>query len=136
MKILLSQHQLLLLENESKKSYPVESCALLFGTKIGGLATVNKIVVAPNMLKSNFRFEADPSVVYRAFVESEKEKLDLVAIFHSHPAPAAPSNIDLYNMKFWGETIWLIFSSTDKVFKAYHVESGKISEIPIETLES
>lgn len=120
-----------LLKQETKKVQPIEACALLFGKLSNGEAVAEKIVFAPNKLQSTVRFEIDPETVATAFAEAEKKGLDFVGFFHSHPAPAAPSSIDLEGMRLWGDVIWLILSSTDSKLSAYQLTDDMVKEATI-----
>lgn len=120
-----------LLKQEAKKVHPVEACAMLFGKLSQNEAAVEKVEVAPNELQSTVRFEIDPVKVAAAFTEAEDEGLDFIGLFHSHPAPAAPSPIDLKYMKLWGDALWLILSSTDGNLAAYQLSDGTVKEATI-----
>jgi proteasome lid subunit RPN8/RPN11 len=120
-----------LLRQEAEKVHPVEACALLFGKLSRNEAVVEKVEFAPNKLQSTVRFEVDPGNVAAAITEAEKEGLDFVGLFHSHPAPAAPSPIDLKYMKLWGDALWLILSSIDGNLAAYQLSDGKVKEATI-----
>jgi len=117
-----------LLKQEAKKVHPVEACAMLFGKLSQNDAVVEKVEFAPNELRSTVRFEIDPVKVAAAFTEAEDEGLDFIGLFHSHPAPAAPSPIDLKYMKLWGDALWLILSSTDGNLAAYQLKDDKVKE--------
>ena len=117
-----------LLKQEAKKVHPVEACAMLFGKLSQNEAVVEKVEFAPNELRSTVRFEIDPVKVAAAFTEAEDEGLDFIGLFHSHPAPAAPSPIDLKYMKLWGDALWLILSSTDGNLAAYQLKDDKVKE--------
>jgi len=110
---------------------PVEACAMLFGKLSSGEAVVEKVVFATNRLMSSVRFEIDPEKVAVAFTEAEEENLEFVGLFHSHPAPAAPSSIDLKSMRLWGDAIWLILSSTDGKLAAYQLMDDTVKEATI-----
>jgi len=131
----LTGEQLRLLRAEAKRSHPVEACALLFGKQDEGRAMVTKVVVAPNRLKSPMRFEMDPQLVYAAFEGADKEGLQFVGLFHSHPAPAVPSSVDLKYMELWGDAIWLILSSTEDRAAAFQLTAKKIHEVTINLKE-
>jgi proteasome lid subunit RPN8/RPN11 len=120
-----------LLKEEARKVHPIEACAMLFGKLTQKEAVVKRVVVASNKLKSAVRFEIDPETFVNAFTEAEKEGLDFIGLFHSHPAPAKPSSIDLKYMKLWGDALWLILSSTDGSLAAYQVKNGKVREITV-----
>jgi proteasome lid subunit RPN8/RPN11 len=117
-----------LLKREAKKVHPIEACAMLFGKMSQNEAAVEKVEVAPNELQSTVRFEIDPAKVAAAFTEAEEEGLDFIGLFHSHPAPAAPSPIDIKFMKLWGDALWLILSSTDGKLAAYQLTDGTVKE--------
>lgn len=127
----LRSQQLHLLRGEARKSYPVEACALLFGRVIGDEAIVTKVVVAPNLLRSTVRFEMDPQTVFNAFEEAEREGLRFIGLFHSHPAPARPSGVDLQYMRLWGEAVWLIMSSINGDIAAFQMTDDKVNEITL-----
>jgi proteasome lid subunit RPN8/RPN11 len=117
-----------LLKQEAEKVHPVEACALLFGKLSQNEAVVEKVEVAPNELQSTVRFEVDPEKVAAAITEAEEEGLDFIGLFHSHPAPAAPSPIDLKYMKLWGDALWLILSSIDGNLAAYQLIDDTVKE--------
>ena len=120
-----------LLEQEAKKMHPIEACAMLFGKLSKDEAVVEKVEVAPNKLQSNVRFEIDPMKVVAAFTEADRKGLEFIGLFHSHPAPAAPSPIDLKFMKLWGDALWLILSSTEGNLAAYQIKDDKVKEVTI-----
>ena len=127
----LKSHHIDLLKQETENVHPVEACALLFGKYSQNMATVTKIDVASNRLKSTVKFEIDPTKVVVAFTAAEEEGLDFIGLFHSHPAPASPSSIDLKFMRLWGATLWLILSSTDGNLAAYQLENDQLKEATI-----
>jgi proteasome lid subunit RPN8/RPN11 len=124
-------HHLDLLRQEARKVYPIEACAILFGKLSQTEASVEKVEVAPNKLRSNTRFEIDPMRVVAAFKKAEEEGLDFIGLFHSHPAPAVPSPVDLQFMKLWGDAFWLILSSTEGELAAYQIVNDKVTEATI-----
>lgn len=134
MLILQLQHRHVdLLKQEAKKMYPIEACAMLFGKLSTNEASVEKIEVTPNKLRSTVRFEIDPMRVVAAFNEAEGEGLEFIGLFHSHPAPPEPSSIDLKFMKLWGDALWLILSSTEGRLAAYQIKDDEIMEVTIRT---
>lgn len=123
-----------LLREEARKVHPVEACAILFGEITSQRAVVRKVMVARNKLQSTERFEIDPVTVVEALEKAEKEGLEFLGLFHSHPAPANPSAVDLKFMKLWGEAIWLILSSIDQSLAAFQLKGRSLKQIQI-TLE-
>lgn len=104
---------------------------MLFGKLTRKEAFVKRVEVAPNKLQSTLRFEIDPETFASAFTEADKKGLDFIGLFHSHPAPAKPSLIDLKYMKLWSSAIWLISSSSNGSLAAYQMRNGKVKEIAI-----
>ena len=127
----LQRHHVDLLKQEARKVHPVEVCAMLFGKLSQNEAVVEKVEVALNELQSIVRFEIDPVKVAAVFTEADEKGLDFIGLFHSHPAPAAPSPIDLKYMKLWGDALWLILSSTDGNLAAYQLTDDTVKEATI-----
>jgi [CysO sulfur-carrier protein]-S-L-cysteine hydrolase len=120
-----------LLKQEAQRVFPVEACAILFGRLSENEAVVEKVEIAQNRLRSSTRFEVDPSKVARSIVEAEKEGLEFVGLFHSHPAPAVPSEIDRKFMRLWDDTVWLILSSTENRLDAFQLVDEKMRQVAI-----
>jgi proteasome lid subunit RPN8/RPN11 len=121
-----------LLKQETEKVQPIEACALLFGKMSSDEAVVAKIELATNKLQSPVKFQIDPEKVVAAFTEAEKKGLEFIGLFHSHPAPAAPSSIDLEGMKLWGDALWLILSLTDGELAAYQLVDDSVEEATLQ----
>ena len=131
----LTRRQLTCLENEAKKASPIEACGLLFGKVTQKEATVERIVTTPNIMKSTTRFEIDSKAFYDAFIEADKDGLLFLGFFHSHPAPATPSSVDLTFMRLWEEAVWIIFSLTENKFAAFEMKKGKAYALVLKTEE-
>jgi proteasome lid subunit RPN8/RPN11 len=131
----ITTQQLAFLKEAAQKAHPVEACALLFGKLTNKEAGVERIIVTRNVLASPVRFEIDPVAFYDAFKEAEKDGLEFVGFFHSHPAPARPSNIDLHFMQLWGYVVWLIFSSIDNNFGAFQIKNSEVHALTLESNE-
>lgn len=133
MSVRIANRQLALLEREARKKHPVEACALLFGKLAEKEAVVERVAVTPNVLESTVRFEIDSKVFYDAFTKANKDDLDFVGFFHSHPAPAEPSSVDLQFMRLWGDAVWLIFSSIEHRLAAFQMRNGKVCTLTLRT---
>jgi len=118
--------QLTLLKKEARDSQPTEACALLFGRIGEREVAVERVVMTANVLKSPVRFEIDSEAFYTAFTEAVRDGLEFVGFFHSHPAPATPSSVDLEFMRLWEAAVWLIFSLTDDTFAAFQMKKGRV----------
>jgi proteasome lid subunit RPN8/RPN11 len=121
-----------LLNQEAEKVQPIEACALLFGKIYHDEAVVKKVDFAQNKLQSPVKFQIDPEKVAAAFTEALKESLEFIGVFHSHPAPAEPSSIDLEGMKLWGDALWLILSLIDDELAAYQLMDDSVEEATVQ----
>lgn len=121
----ITHQQLKKLEKEAHNIYPIEACALLFGAVKPKEASVKKVVVTPNVLRSTTRFEIDTKAFFEAFTEADKNNMVFLGFFHSHPTEPTPSNVDLHFMQLWGDAIWLILSSSERRFAAFQMKNGK-----------
>lgn len=121
----ISRQQLKHLEKEARNIDPIEACALLFGTIEPREASVKKVVVTQNVLRSTIRFEIDTKAFFEAFTEADRDGMVFLGFFHSHPTEAKPSSVDLHFMRLWGDAIWLILSSGERRFAAFQMKNGK-----------
>lgn len=130
----LSTQQLRRLRVEARKVHPIEACALLFGKTNREKAVLESVIITPNVLKSTVRFEIDPKTFYDAFTQAQKDGFEFIGLFHSHPAPAYPSGVDLDFMRLWGNAIWLIMSSIDSNFAAFQISKGKVKRVTLKRI--
>lgn len=110
---------------------PEEGCGLLGGTP--GEARV--VIPVENELHSPVRFRMRAMDQLRAFQQLENSGLELVGIFHSHPAgPEAPSATDVAEFYYPG-VIAVICARAGGgwAVRAFSIEAGAVREIPIET---
>jgi len=119
-----------ILTDETKKVFPVEACALLFGRVAEKEIVLEKVVPTPNILNSADEFKFDGEEVGAALEESEPK---LRGFFHSHPAPAVPSSKDIKYMKPWGEDyVWVILSTLKYGgIGAYRIRNGQPERVTI-----
>jgi len=127
----LTKRQVSSLIEESKRKYPVESCGLLFGWITREEAVVKKIVTTQNILKSTTEFQINPEEFVNHVSIAEREGLQLIGFYHSHPAAPKPSVINVKYMKLWPESVWLIISSIDYSRGAYRVVNKKFEKINV-----
>jgi proteasome lid subunit RPN8/RPN11 len=56
--------------------------------------------------------------------------MEIVGIYHSHPARPIPSKVDLGYMK-WSAPVWLIVSSLNWKYGAYRLQDGSPVEVEV-----
>lgn len=106
-----------------------EKVALLLGAKSGEDLIVSAVFRVDNVKESPVEFEGDPWQLVVAHKAAEKYGLDVIAVFHTHPAcPAAPSPSDLEGMKRWPYP-WLIACPGE--LRAWTVSGGGATEIEV-----
>ena len=118
MEISLAPTQIEQLTRLARSSLPNESCAFLLGKN----DRVVEILAMQNADQSAISFSIEPQDVLRAYDVAESKKLQVIGIFHSHPARPAPSNTDKKFMEI-NPVVWLIYSTTEQEFKAYFYDS-------------
>ena len=121
MEISLTAGQLEQLASIAKAAIPNESCAFL----IGNNGTVIEILPMRNADESQVSFSIEPQEVLHAYDLAESKRLQVVGIFHSHPARPAPSGTDRRFMEI-NPVVWLIYSTTEHTFKAYVYENDVV----------
>ena len=119
--------------DHAKREWPLECCGILGGKK----ETVVKAFELSNMEKSSTRYLMSPQEQLRVFEELEKESIDMIAIYHSHPHTIPfPSETDV-KMAFYPEVSSIIISLQERdnpVVKAFRIEKEAIRVEEIEVL--
>src|SRR5687768_8812979 len=88
----LTKEQLLYITDHVHVHEPLEACGLLAGKN----SRVEKVIAVRNQAQSPVRYMMDPIEQLTAFQWIESQGLDLLGIFHSHPAgPEVVSPIDI-----------------------------------------
>jgi [CysO sulfur-carrier protein]-S-L-cysteine hydrolase len=126
--IFLTAAQLTKLMEVAKDALPNESCAFLLGHN----DRVAKILPMRNIDQSPVTFSIEPTDLIYAYNLAESKGMDVIAIFHSHPAKAWPSSTDMKFMEI-NPVIWVIYSTTQNQLKAfvYDDDDDFIKEIDI-----
>ena len=128
--IVLAQKEKDKLVTHAISEQPSESCAMLFGKKVGDNWNVKEVFLTQNIDDSQTNFTISPEELLKGYQIAEKNKLEVVGIFHSHPnSDAIPSSTDKKFMQN-NPVPWIIFSGVNNDLKAYLLDSDAI-EIPI-----
>ncbi len=111
-----------------QENAPIEACGLLAGKG----DTVEKVLVVRNQAQSPVRFVMDPYEQLDAFEWMDARALDLLGIFHSHPAgPETVSATDIAEAAY--DTVQIIWSRSDGDWKArgFWIENGQVINVPL-----
>jgi proteasome lid subunit RPN8/RPN11 len=112
-----------------EQNAPLESCGLLAGKN----DQVGKVIFVRNQAQSPARFVMDPYEQLKAFDWIESNGLDLLGIFHSHPAgPETASVTDISEAAY--EVVHLIWSRNQNRWKVrgFWIENGSVTEVPLQ----
>ena len=118
-KLRMTSAQLNILSRMAENSLPNESCAFLLGHS--SESQVLEIMPLTNADLSPYSFSVEPKALLDAYDRAEKQGLQVIGIFHSHPCRPSPSETDLQFMEI-NPVVWLIYSSTEKKFAAFIFE--------------
>ncbi len=125
--IFLTAAQLAKLVEVAKDALPNESCAFLLGHN----DRVAEILPMRNIDDSPVTFSIEPTELIYAYNLAESKGMEVIAIFHSHPAKAWPSSIDIRFMEI-NPVVWVIYSTTESQLKAFVYDDHEfIREIDI-----
>jgi proteasome lid subunit RPN8/RPN11 len=118
----------------AKKESPLECCGILGGKG----KTVGRVFELQNSEKSAIRYSISPQEQMRVFEEMEKESMEMIAIYHSHPYNAIPfpSETDV-KMALYPEVSSIIISLKEEnnpMVKAFSIREEVIYLEEIEVI--
>jgi proteasome lid subunit RPN8/RPN11 len=94
---------------------PNECCGLLAGVIVEGIGRVVRQLPLVNAAASPTLYESEPRSMFEAIRAMMREKLDVVAVYHSHPtSPPVPSKTDLAR-NYSEDVVNLIVSLADEL---------------------
>lgn len=112
---------------------PLEACGLLAGKD----DWAREVFLITNQAQSPVRFRMDPVEQLDAFNRMESRGLDLLGIFHSHPAgPETVSPTDIAEAAY--PVVQLIWSRPNGIWKArgFWIENGQTTEVKLQLIRS
>lgn len=125
--ISLTAAQIRQLTEIAKEALPNESCAFLLGHN----DKVVKILPMRNSDESPVTFSIEPTELLHAYNLAESKGMQVIAIFHSHPAKPWPSSTDIKFMEI-NPVVWVIYSTTESRLKAFvYDDDDFVKEIDI-----
>jgi proteasome lid subunit RPN8/RPN11 len=108
---------------EAKNHAPIECCGYLAG--VG--QKITRAYPLKNMDQSSVHFSFDPGEQFAAIKKIRKEKLKVLAVYHSHPeTPARPSEEDI-RLAFDSEISYVIVSLCEEreVVRSFQIHNGQ-----------
>ena len=121
-------YQIMLASTQAE--YPLEACGLLAGQD----DCVSEIYLIENSMHSPTAFEMDAGQQLQAMLDIEVQGLEMLAVYHSHPAGSAtPSETDIAQA-YYPELAQLIISLTDRsnpTVRAFTIVNKHVSELEL-----
>lgn len=122
-------HQIVL---DVKAQTPQEACGLLFGTEY----TIRRVHPIANTASDPVNhFLLNPQEMLRTLYQAERENLELVGIYHSHPAsPPLPSQEDIQvaRLHYPGLTHLILSLQDNRVsYTAWHIATDSVERVPV-----
>jgi len=108
---------------------PNEACGYLAGS--GGEASL--AIPMRNADASPEHYSFDPAEQFAAVKQARTSGLDLIAVYHSHPA--TPARMSEEDIRLANDTtvVYLIYSIAQGTLKGFRVSRDKVvSEVPVE----
>lgn len=112
---------------------PEEACGLLSGRNEAGVYRVTAVIPVANELRSPVRYRMEPQAQIDAFNQIDAQGLELVGIYHSHPAgPPNPSPTDIAEA-YYPETVYLIWSALADGWgcRAFLIQDRQVTPVKI-----
>ncbi len=111
---------------------PLEACGYLAGED----DIVTRHFPMTNMDQSETHFSFDPEEQFRVLKSSRANRLDLIAVYHSHPAtPARPSAEDIRLAYDPGISYVIIsLANNQKTIKSFKINNDLVTSEPIEII--
>lgn len=111
---------------------PREACGLLAGRN----ARVAKVLRVTNQAQSETRYVMEPIEQLRAFEWIEANELELLGIYHSHPAgPSTPSPTDIAEARYPVVHVILSPAKGDWQARGFWIEDEKFEEVDLTAAE-
>ncbi len=132
MHLALTRSQLDDMRTHIQACVPLEACGLLAGRA----GVVSRVIPVANQAHSAVRFRMDPAEQLQAFNWMDANGLELVGIFHSHPAgPDHPSATDVAEAAY--PVVYLIWSrgEADWNVRGYWIEGRRVTEIVLDVAD-
>ena len=126
----IKKHDLASILRQGKEEAPLESCGLMLGRRDEASCFCDHILPAKNVDRSPNSFTIAPEELLEGYRHADSVGMELVGIYHSHPAQPAPSQVDIGFMK-WSAPVWLIVSSLNWKYAAFRLDGERPAKLDI-----
>jgi proteasome lid subunit RPN8/RPN11 len=129
--LILTREQWERMQAHVEAAAPLEACGMLAGKD----GRVSEVLPVTNQLQSPARFRMDAIEQVQAFDRFDREGLELLGIFHSHPnGPEYPSVTDIEEAAY--AVVYIIWSRTQGNWTArgFGIVDGQAREVNLELI--
>jgi proteasome lid subunit RPN8/RPN11 len=116
---------------QAKQEAPLEACGYLAGKD----NQIIEIFPMTNLDKSPEHFSFDPKEQFKVVKAARQKGLELIAVYHSHPASPARLSKEDVRLAYDAEMVHLIHSLQNQETHAYRVIKGESKKEEIEIIE-
>ena len=126
----LSAAQLETIIEHARANQPEEACGILAGDADG---RVRQVFAMENAEHSRTFYMMDSREQFQVFDQIEREGLDLLAIFHSHPHSEAYPSAHDRELAYYPDSLYLIISlmNAKPDYHAFRIVDGAVEETEI-----
>lgn len=131
--IKITQSQLNQIIDHAQKEYPREACGMMAGKE----GKVKMVFSATNTDRSEVTYFIDPKEQFKIMRQIREEKMELVAIYHSHPATEAYPSATDRELAFYPDASYVIISLTKKeapIVRAFKISENQVVEEEIKVV--
>ncbi|MDR5683812.1 MAG: M67 family metallopeptidase [Armatimonadota bacterium] len=124
----LTSRQVVEMVAHARQEAPNECCGLLFGRE----GRVERVFRGTNVDRSPLTYRMDPRELLE-IPRMEAQGLNLVGIYHSHPAsPAVPSRTDVARA-YYPDVAYVIVSlaAAEPDVRAYRIADGRVEDVEL-----
>lgn len=116
------------IKRQAETEAPVEACGYLAG-KNGSIKTAFPM---SNADQSTEHFTLDPREQFRVLKQVREKGLELLAVYHSHPASPARMSEEDKRLACDPDMIYVIYSLRDGEIRGFRVREGGTEEVVLE----
>ncbi len=132
--IYLTEQQVEVLIEHSRREFPDEACGILAGEYVGQTKREGKVKTVyqmTNIDRSSRTFLVNPREQLKVMKEIRKLGLSMIGIYHSHPKTEAYSSMRDVEFAYYPGVSYMIVSLKDKDnpnIRSFKIEEGEVSE--------
>ncbi len=118
--------------SHAREDAPNECCGIIAGQD----GRVVKLFRAKNAEASPYRYNVDPSDLFRIHRECDQNGWEFLVIYHSHTASEAYPSLTDVRLAFWPETFYVLVSlmnPDEPAVRAYRIVEGQVTEEELAT---